>query len=194
MADIRGILLNGWMGLLKDRYAQGAIEKARTELSPADRSLASKTILDSDWYPLDSLYALHLLTQRLAGWQKPIQPVAIGRAMAQRAYGGVYRRLPATDPVKQVGKLSYISEFFFRDTRSLETEMDARGACHIRYRYPVRKSGSLAVCLTLLGFWAETIEISGASRVKGAHTRCIGDGAETCELVFRWSKEVTSCE
>ncbi len=186
MAEIRGILLNGWMGLLKEKYAQEQIEKARSELSPADRSLASKILLDSNWYPLDTLYAFHGLTRFLAGRGKPILPIVIGRSMAERAYGGVYRRLPAKDPAKQVEKLSYISEFFFRDTRSLETEVDGRGACHVRYAYPVRKADSRAICLTHLGFWTATIEISGASRVKGAHTQCVGDGAQTCELVFTW--------
>jgi len=186
MADIRGILLNGWMGLLKERYAQERIEKARSELSPADRSLASKIILDSNWYPLDTLYAFHGLTRSLASRQKPIEPVVLGRSMAERAYGGVYRRLPAKDPQKQIEKLSYISEFFFRDTRSLETELDGKGACHIRYCYPVRDAEYRAICLTLLGFWTATIEISGASRVKGAHTQCIGEGAKDCELVFTW--------
>ena len=186
MAEIRGILLNGWMGLLKEKYAQEQIEEARLELSPPDRGLASRVILDSNWYPIDTLYAFHQLTRLLAGRQKPILPVVIGRSMADRAYGGVYRRLPAKDPAKQVEKLSYISEFFFRDTQSLETEIDSRGACHIRYSYPVREADSRAICLTLLGFWSATIEISGASRVKGAHTKCVGEGAETCELVFSW--------
>jgi len=186
MAEIRGILLNGWIGLLKEKYAQEQIEKARLELTPADRALASKILLDSNWYPLDTLYAFHLLTRLLAGRGKQILPIVIGRSMAERAYGGVYRRLPAKDPARQVEKLSYISEFFFRDSRSLETEVDSRGACHIRYSYPVRKSDSRAICLTLLGFWTATIEISGALRVKGAHTQCVGEGAQTCELVFTW--------
>ena len=186
MAEIRGILLNGWMGLLKEKYAHAQIQEARLNLSPPDRSLASKILLDSNWYPLDTLYVLHDLTWAVARRQKPILPVVIGRSMAERAYSGVYRRLPAKDPAKQVGKLSYISEFFFRDTRSLETEIDGRGACHIRYSYPVRQNDSLAICLTLLGFWTATIEISGASRVKGAHTKCVGEGADTCELVFSW--------
>jgi len=186
MAEIRGILLNGWMGLLKEKYAQEQIEDARLELDPEDRGLVSKILLDSNWYPLDTLYAFHGLTRLVAGEGKPILPIVIGRSMAERAYGGVYRRLPAKDPAKQVEKLSYISEFFFRDTRSLETEIDNHGACHIRYSYPVRKSESRSICLTLLGFWTATIEISGASRVKGAHTQCVGEGAKTCELVFTW--------
>src|SRR5262249_50464630 len=97
-------------------------------------------------------------------------------------YGGVYRRLPAKDPARQVEKLSYISEFFFRDTRSLETEVDLRGACHIRYAYPVRKQESRAICLTLLGFWTATIEISGAARVKGAHTQCVRRGRQNLRV------------
>jgi hypothetical protein len=174
------------MGLLKEKYAQQEIERARSQLSPTDRELASKTILDSNWYPLDTLYAFHGLTRLLGREQKAAKPVVIGRSMAERAYGGVYRRLPAKDPSNQIEKLSYISEFFFRDERSLETEVDSRGACHIRYCYPVRKAESRAICLTLLGFWTATIEKSGASRVKGAHTRCVGEGAKTCELVFTW--------
>jgi hypothetical protein len=174
------------MGLLKEKYAREEIEKARLRMRPADRGLASKVILDSNWYPLDTLYAFHGLTRLAAGQQKPILPVVIGRSMAQRAYGGVYRRLPAKDPAKQVDKLSYISEFFFRDERSLEVEIDGRGRCHIRYSYPVREADSRAICLTLLGFWTKTIEISGASRVTGAHTRCVGEGAKACELVFSW--------
>jgi hypothetical protein len=186
MAEIRGILLNGWMSLLKEKYSPEKIKEARLALGSRDRGLISKTILDSNWYPLDTLYALHGLTKSVAGRQKPVLPVVIGRSMAERAYGGVYRQLPAKDPLKQVGKLSYISEFFFCDTRSLETELDSEGACHIRYCYPVRETDYLAVCLTLLGFWTATIEISGASRVKGAHTRCVGEGAKACELVFTW--------
>ena len=186
MAAIRGILLNGWMGLLKEKYAQEDIERGRSRLSPTDRELASKIILDSNWFPLDTLYAFHGLTKLLGKGKEAVKPVVVGRSMAERAYGGVYRRLPAKDPAKQIEKLSYISEFFFRAERSLETEVDGRGACHLRYSYPFRKADSRAICLTLLGFWTATIEISGASRVKGAHTQCVGDGAKNCELVFTW--------
>ena len=56
MAEIRGILLNGWMGLLKEKYSPEKIKEARLELGARDRGLVSKIILDSNWYPLDTLY------------------------------------------------------------------------------------------------------------------------------------------
>jgi len=63
------------------------------------------------------------LTGMLAGAEAgdPQLAVKIGRAMAHDAFTGVYRPLLKKNPAEQVAQLPSIADFFFRETRKLES-------------------------------------------------------------------------
>jgi len=187
MAEIKGILLNGWMKFLKDRYGEGAVSNALGGLSPEDRRLVPAIFLDASWYAFDALHALRKLTRPLIQRTEGDITVEIGRYMAQHAFTGVYKPLLANDPIKQVQKFTSIGEFFFREARKLETEITGPSSCLVRYRYEAGAKPTRAICASLTGFWSRSIELAGASNVKASHPKCFAAGSDRCEFVFEWA-------
>jgi hypothetical protein len=185
MAEIKGVLLNGWAALLKERYGEEKIDRAMLGLDVGDRARVAKSFLDSSWYPYETLHSMRKLTRMMATPADADLSFEIGEFMAERAFRGVYRSLLAKDPVKQVEKFSWISEFFFRETRKLKTDVEG-ASCTVTYSYEKQATPTRAICQSLLGFWKKTLEMSGASGIKSAHPECITNGAKDCVFKFTW--------
>jgi hypothetical protein len=186
MAEIKGALLKSWIDWLNQRYGEKAVADAMLTLDPIDKQKVSMPFLDSSWYPYETLHSLRLLTRPLARPEDGDLAAEIGRHMAQQVFTGVYRSLLAGDPVKQVEKFAWISEFFFRETRTLETEVTGSGSCAIRYRYQKGAKPTRAICASLMGFWSRTLELAGATNLEAQHKKCVAQGATLCEFGFTW--------
>lgn len=187
MAEVKGILLNGWVKFLKERYGEQAVANALSGLSPEDHRLVPAVFLDASWYPFDALHALRKVTRPLVTRADGDITVEIGRFMAQHAFTGVYRSLLAHDPIKQVQKFTSIGEFFFHEARKLETEITGPASCLVRYRYEAGAKPTRAICASLTGFWSRSIELAGASKVKAFHPKCAAAGSDCCEFSFEWT-------
>ena len=187
MAEIKGVLLNGWAKLLDERYGPDRVAAAKGKLSPEDRLLIPLLFLDSSWYPFTALHAMRKLTRSLATQDDKNLGVEIGRSMARQSFKGAYRMILMKDPISQVGKFSEITEFFFREARTLETQIINDHSCLVRYRYKEGAVPNRGLCQSLAGFWGEVLEMSGASRVKAAHPRCVLDRADCCEFTLDWA-------
>jgi predicted hydrocarbon binding protein len=186
MAEIKGILLTAWMDFLKARYGVETVTAAIQELHSDDRLLVSAPFLASSFYPYSSLYALRKLTRRFATPADKNLSVEIGRIMAEYVFTGAYRTLVAKDPVKQVEKISWVKDFFFKDSLILETEVLGASRCVVRYRYDAGAKPTSSICESLKGFWSKTLELAGANQLVATHTTCATKGANCCEFVFDW--------
>lgn len=186
MAEIKGILLTAWMDFLKARYGVQAITTAINELDTEDRLLVSAPFLASSFYPYSSLYALRKLTRSFATPADKNLSVEIGRIMAEHVFTGAYRTLVAKDPIRQVEKISWVKDFFFKDSLILETELFGDSSCVVRYRYDAGAKPTYSVCESLKGFWSKTLELAGATDIKATHPTCATKGAKCCEFIFAW--------
>jgi hypothetical protein len=186
MADVKGVLLNAWQKMLEQRYGQDRVAKAKAALDAKDRGLLPLFFLDSNWYAFDALNAMRKLTRSLAERGDKNLGVEIGRCMAEGAFSGAYRSMMTKDPIKQVGKFSQITDFFFREARTLETEIAGERGCVVRYRYAKGAAPNRGMCQSLIGFWSKVLEMAGASHVTASHTKCFLNGADCCEFTFDW--------
>lgn len=186
MAEIKGVLLTAWMEFLKNRYGEKAVADTIEKLRVEDRVLLSSRFLPSSWYPYATLHALRKLTSPLATEADHDLSAEIGRHMAQYVFTGVYQSLLVKDPAKQVTKFTWIKDFFFRETRTLETEITGERSCIVRYRYEPGATPTNAICESLAGFWSRTLELAGAFGVTCIHPKCVANRAAYCEFVFDW--------
>jgi len=185
MPEIKGVLLNAWAGLLKERYGQEAVDKAIAGLKPEDRLQAGKVLLDSNWYPYEMLHLMRKVTRGLATAADTDLSEKIGQMMAQRAFGGVYRSLLAKTPAKQAEKFTSISDFFFKDTYQLKTSVEGN-SCTTTYNYHPQATPTRAICHSLEAFWKKTFEMCGAEGVQSSHPECVTSGAKSCVFKFTW--------
>jgi hypothetical protein len=188
MAEVKGILLTAWMDFLRNRYGQSTVAETVEALAPEERLLLSSPFLPSSWYPYKTLHALRKVTRPLAGRTEENLSAEIGSFMAEYVFTGVYHSLLVKDPIKQVTKFSWIKDFFFREARTLETEMTGERSCIVRYRYESGASPTRAICESLIGFWSRTLELAGASGVRCTHPKCVANKAAFCEFVFDWEQ------
>jgi hypothetical protein len=186
MAEIKGILLTAWMDFLKARYGAAAVAAAIENLDSEDRLLVSAPFLASSFYPYSSLYALRKLTRPFATPADKNLSVEIGRIMAEHVFTGAYRSLVAKDPVKQVEKITWVKDFFFKDSLILETELLDESRCLVRYRYDAGAKPTASICESLKGFWSKTLELAGAANIQANHPTCATKGAKCCEFFFNW--------
>ena len=157
MAEIKGILLNAWMIFLKNRYGAEAISQGVNQLNEEDRLLLSSPFLASSWYPYSTLHSFRRLTQPLTTPTDQNLSFEIGSYRAEYVFTGVYKSLMEKNPIKQVEKFSWIREFFFQETRILETEIINDIRCLVRYRYAQGATPTRAICDSLRGFWSKTL-------------------------------------
>ena len=106
--------------------------------------------------------------------------------MAHDAFTGVYRPLLKNSPAEQVAQLASTAEFFFRDTRRLESRMIDATSCVVRYVYEEGATPTTAICSSTGGFWCQTLELTGAKAVTFEHPHCFLQGGALCEFLFRW--------
>jgi hypothetical protein len=185
MAEIKGVLINGWMGLLKDRYGQAALDAAMELLDPVDRALLSTPFLPSSWYPYDDLRMMSRLTRQMGATGDELA-IDIGRAMAQHACAGVYKSLIVADPLKQVDRISWVGDMLFRDVRRCETERRGDRSGLVRYHYESGVQPTAGTCKSVMGFLMRMLELAGAREVKANHTVCVVKGDACCEFLLAW--------
>ena len=192
MAQIKGVLLNAWVELLKQRFGEQAVVGAFDAVSRENPLLRSSFFLPTNWYPYSTLDGLRQVTRQLATPAKPVLSVEVGRFMAEYVFTGVYRSLLVKDPARQLEKFPSIKEFFFHDTYELEIEHGGESNCLVRYRYEAGTSPTRAICESLGGFWSKALELAGASNVRFAHPRCVLMGGSCCEFTLAWQTSHSS--
>lgn len=186
MAEVKGVLLNAWMLLLKKRYGDEAIAEAIGKLGPEDRHLFSSPFLASSWYSFEALNVLSRLTRLLADPAEKGLAFEIGRFMAEHVYTTVYRSQMADDPIKQVQRYGWINDMLFRDARRQEAEILGQSSCAVRYYYPEVVKPNWGFCISNAGFWSKMLEMAGAPQVRASHTKCMAKGDSCCEFIFEW--------
>jgi hypothetical protein len=192
MAEIKGVLLNAWMELLKQRYGEAAVAQACNSVSRKDPSLLSSFFLPTNWYPYSTLDGLRQVTRALATPALPTLSVEVGRFMAEYVFTGVYRTLLVKDPVKQLEKFPSIKEFFFHDTYELEIARIGDARCLVRYHYEPDARPTRAICESLGGFWSKALDLAGAANTHFTHPSCILNGGPCCEFALEWQTPQSS--
>jgi hypothetical protein len=185
MAEIKGIILNAWMEFLKERFGKKSFTDTIQTLNPEDRSLLQTQILAFKWYPYHIIYSLGKLTYKLSQNERNIF-MQIGRFTAKYVFNGAYHILLEKDPIKQVKKFSWIGEVFYKDTRELKYEFFGETKCLVRRDYLPGLTSTVNNCESVIGFWAQTLELSGADNVRASHPKCVAKGANCCEFMFEW--------
>jgi len=186
MAEVKGVQLKGTMSFLTQRYGQEAVSKAIESLAAEDRATLPAVFLDSTWYNGDVWRAVRRLTRALTADAGPDLPLELGKHISEYTFAGVYRTLLVNDPRKQAEKFAWVYDFFFRDAQRVETKVHENSACTITYYYKTGDRPTRATCAGTLGYSMRTLELAGASKVKGSHSKCVADGQDTCEFLLEW--------
>jgi hypothetical protein len=186
MAEIKGVLVNGWLRLLRDRYGQEALDAGLATLGVGDQSTLSIPFLPASWYPYETMAALGRFTRAVALNPDRSLSVDIGRAIAEYACTTVYKSLIFSDPLKQLDRLPWVGDMLFRDVRDCQTERTGPASGLVTYRYLNGLTPWPGMCSSLTGFLSRLLELAGASNVSAGHLQCVLKGADTCIYSLTW--------
>jgi hypothetical protein len=186
MAEVKGVQLKGTMSFLTERYGQPAVTKAVESLSPEDRALLPAVFLDSTWYSEDVWRAVRRLTRTLTTGAGQDVALELGRHISEYTFTGVYRTLLVNDPRKQAAKFGWVYDFFFRDAQRVEAMVHDNSTCTVIYYYKAGDKPTRAACAGTLGYSMRTLDLAGASNVRGSHKKCVADGQDRCEFFLEW--------
>jgi hypothetical protein len=185
MPEVKGVLILGRLAFMKEIFGESVVESAMARLAPEDQGLLSNPFLPSTWYPLETLRALDRLT-RLCPESARARSAEIGRALAQYVCTGVYKSMVAPDPIKQVGRISWVGDMLYRNYRHCESKLTGKGSCLVTYIYDKGVTPTPGMCKSTTGFLIRLMELSGANQVTGVHDKCVGNGADRCEFRLGW--------
>jgi predicted hydrocarbon binding protein len=161
------------------------VTEAIKKLSPAEQLIVSTQILAYQWYPYENIFQFGKLTRILGGKDEKIF-IDVGRATARYLFSGAYKTLLVKDPIKQIEKFGWIEELFYKRTRTLEVEFKSKQECVLRRSFVAGVLSSVNGCEAVIGFWIQTLELSGAKNVMIAHSQCIVTKADFCEFIIQW--------
>src|SRR5262249_46792831 len=178
MGEVKGVQLKGTISFLTQRYGQPAVNKAIESLTPEDRAVLPAVFLDSTWYNDDVWRAVRRLTRALTAGSGPDLPLELGKHISEYTFAGVYRSLLVNDPRKQAEKFDWVYDFFFKDAQRVETKVHDNSTCTITYYYKPGEKPTRATCAGTLGYSMRTLELAGASNVRGSHKKCVADGQD----------------
>ena len=186
MAEVKGILVSAMKTYLTKQYGVDAVDSAIARLAPEDRALVEdRRFLDGSSYPYETMVALRRVMRQLVTTQQDA-PRDVGAFIAEYVFTGPYKPLLAKDPATMVGKIPWVKDFFYKDLETVESVMTGDRSCRVTYRFGESIRPARAACASMAGFWARTLELSGASTVAATHGVCICDGADRCEFAYSW--------
>ena len=186
MAKIKGVQVKAIIAFLKRRFGEDAVNAAIDGLPEDVRSLWPQSLLDSSWYPYEVLRPIRGISRSLAPGQQDLA-IDMGKFIADYTLGGLYRSVLEKDPAKQVAKFSWVHDFFYQDCQKIETQTLSPRSCIVRYRYQPGIQPARSSCVSALGFWLRTVELSGGVNVIGEQAKCVRDGRDCCEFILSWA-------
>ncbi|HEY6332369.1 MAG TPA: hypothetical protein VI756_23795 [Blastocatellia bacterium] len=185
MPEVKGVLIMGRLAFMKNTFGEKTLDLALAGLSREDRTALATPFLPSTWYPLEMLRVLDRLT-RLCPESGQSTSTEIGRALAEYVCTGVYKSMVAPDPIKQVGRISWVGDMLYRNYRHCESKLTGKSSCVVTYIYDKGVAPTPGMCKSTTGFLVRLMELSGATHVTGIHDKCVGEGADRCEFRLSW--------
>ena len=182
MKSIRGIMLNAWLQFLKERYGEDKVVKAIASLPADERPQMEKSILDASWYPIEITRVLGKIQAAVGGKDEIAED--LGKYLAEYAFRGSYKVFLTNDPLSQAKKIANALDYFYRDVHKFEVETTGPHSCIMRYI--TERAPSVATCVSRRSWWIQTLQMSGAKKLKLTHSRCMSNGHNSCEYDVEW--------
>lgn len=185
MAHCKGIIVNARLRYVHERHGDAGARSLLQRVQPATREVLDAHVLPHAWVPLKAFIDLNVVADEVFGKGD----LELCREMGSWS---------ATWNLPRIFKLFYrlgTPMFIFEraaklwnahyDSGRLEARRDDAGVAHLEihdFDEPHR-----AHCLSVLGWAARSIELSGAKVTRAEEVRCRTWGDPCCELIASWS-------
>lgn len=183
--SVRGNVLAGRLAYLRSRGGEPLLQQVLARLDTRDRSALGGMILGIAWFPLELSVRLdNAIADVLSPNNRPQAMIDLGRASAEDALTGPQKVfVRAGDPHYLLEHTPQIYRLYYTvGTRTYEKTGPTSAVLRTRDAEAVTASD----CLTIVGWHARAIELSGGSEVKVDEPVCRARGGDHCQYRCSW--------
>ena len=184
MGQVKGSAITARIRFVRERFGESGYRRVHDALSPEHRALLDARVLPHAWVPYDFFIALNVEIDRMFGAGDLASCVEMGRFAADVNLPTLYRIFyKLGSPLYIMQKAAKVWAVHY-DSGELQAAEDGPNAVRLRidgFAEPHR-----AHCLSVLGWAARSIEISGATLLSADEPLCRARGEEACEMILKW--------
>ncbi len=184
MAHCKGLAVSSRLRWVQEQHGPAGLERLEAELSAEHRELLAGHVLPHAWVPMALFIEVNVAADRLFGAGDLLLCQQMGAWAAEATLPKVFKLF------YRLGTPMFIFERAAKlwsahyDTGRLEPSRDEAGVVHLKL-YDVEQPHR-AHCLSVLGWAAKSIELSGAKPTLAEERRCRTRGEPFCELCLAW--------
>jgi hypothetical protein len=184
MAHCKGLAVTSRLRWVEEHHGIEGLEKVKAALTPEHQALLAGHVLPHAWVPMALFTELNVAADRLfgAGDLKLCQTMGAWAAEATlpKVFKLFYRLGSPMFIFERAAKL-WTAHY---DTGSLHPSRDEAGTVHLIIKDVANPHR--AHCLSVLGWAAKSIELSGSKVTLAEETRCRTRGDDCCEIQLAW--------
>jgi hypothetical protein len=184
MSNVKGAAITARLRFVRERHGDAGLRRLLDEVSPAARAALDARVLPQAWVPYDHFVEVAVTADRLFGRGDLALCQEMGRHAAEVNLPTLYRIFYRLGSVQYILRKAAQLWSVHYDSGQLAAMEEGAGATRLEivaFERPHR-----AHCLSVLGWAARSIELSGGTVLKAEEERCRTRGDESCEIVLRW--------
>ena len=184
MAQCKGLAVSSRLRWVQETHGPEALERLQASLSPVNQALLAQHVLPHAWVPMSLFIEVNVAADRMFGQGDLALCFELGAWAAEATLPKVFKLF------YRLGSPMFIFERAAKlwsahyDTGRLEPTRDPDGVVRLLIREV--ESPHRAHCLSVLGWAAKSIELSGSKRTLAEERHCRTRGAPHCELALAW--------
>jgi len=185
MTNVKGAAITARLRYVRERHGEAGLARLLDDVPAEVRQVLTGNVLAQTWVPYDVFVALGVHADRLFGRGDLALCYEMGRYAAEVNLPTVYRLFYRLGSVQYIFRKAAQLWNLHYDSGKLAAMDEGSGKARLEivgFDHPHRVH-----CLSVLGWAARSIELSGGDVLHAVEERCrVRDGAETCEIALRW--------
>ena len=184
MSNVKGAAITARLRFVHERYGDEGLRLLLDELPPTARAAVDARVLPQAWIPYDVFIDLGATVDRVFGRGDLALCEDMGRFAAEVNLPTLYRIFYRLGSVQYIFRRASQLWSVHYDSGRLAAFEEGTGAARLElvgFERPHRVH-----CLSVLGWAARSIELSGGTVTRAEEERCRTRGDETCEIALRW--------
>ncbi len=184
MSNVKGAAITARIRFVRERYGEDGLARLLAEMPKGSRTVLEARVLPQAWIPYDVFVDLGATADRLFGRGDLALCYEMAGFAADVNLPTLYRlfyRIGSPQYIFRRAAQLWNVHYDSGQLAAMEAGRDAARLEIVGFDRPTSVH-----CLSVLGWAARSIELSGGVVLSAEEERCRARGDETCELVARW--------
>lgn len=184
MSNVKGAAISARLQFVRERHGEAGVRRLLDAMPEAQRSVLEARVLSHAWAPFDVFVEVAATADRLFGKGDLALCTEMARYAAEVNLPTLYRLFYRLGSPQYILRKAAQLWSVHYDSGRLAVMEEGQGKVRleiVEFEEPHRVH-----CLSVLGWAARSIELSGGSVLRAEEEHCRARGDETCELVLCW--------